>query len=725
MSDQPIGRAPYPVDGVLLAALAPQARGVAHPAAVAQEALRCWNRWLTQNDEQQRALFLEHAIWLVEHATPCAGDGAGWPVLTRLKTLPDPISLLSASTQGLALSVLVRAYQVTSDERYRALVSQAARPFARDIFDGGVGAPFGSAGLFFQEQAAYPAAHDLGACLVALYGLAEYLALTNDAELAEVVKRCRSTLSTTLPVFDTGFWSRADLASRRLAAPATHALHIALLKALASAWGDAGWSAVAERWAGYQRSFAARLRYQLSSIASRWRRGFWGWVRRRFFRGTLVAGQQHKKNVCVPITAFPVPGGMRSVLAGIASAMEPEWQMEYLTRQVGPNPDGLTIWRFGNKLTSNWHFPLVWLYVAAGWRRLVALLREGRCALVLPQDGTFTGAYAALAARVAGVRVVCVEHGTIPQLYNQTYRADRLRALRAAPWYRQALLRPLLVCYWPSLRLLARVATRWTDAFLVHGDDIEQAYRQRLGVSPDRMIRYAFLIDTQRYPAYNAQAKAQQRAHMGLPADSVVVAMVNRLAPEKGLDVALPGISGALQQLPANLAARVRVVIAGDGPLRAQVEADIRRFHLEETCVLLGTQPPAEVARLLSISDLFLFTAIRDSNSVAVLEAMAAGLPVIASAVPPSKAVLLGEGRGMAIAPGDAEAVAVALAEAVRDPQRCQEMGRRARAYIETQHGAEAIRRSIFRATGWPLEANAVLPVASSTHLIAAEQGRA
>jgi glycosyltransferase involved in cell wall biosynthesis len=736
MSGQPEGLSPYPLDlSPLLAGRAPHEPGappeapeprlshVHEPTFVAQEALICWNTYLATGDEQQRAAFLAQATWLLEHATPAGGNGSGWPVLTRLSTLPEAVPLLSASTQGLTLSVLVRAYRLTSDDVFWHLAQRAVRAFALDIFDGGVSAPVGDGGLFFEEVAAYPAAHHLSACLIALCGLYDYLAVADDADVAALVQRCLAALATLAPLFDTGYWSRADLASRRLAAPATHALHVALLQALAQASGDAAWAALAARWAGYQQSLRSRLRCSLTSKAGRLQQACWQWLQQRLLRGAQRAGGETRK-VCVPITAFPVPGGMRSVLAGVAQAMAGVWEMEYLAWHIGPHHEGMTIRSFGNAKTSNWQFPNVWLYAFAGWRRLLALLRQGqRYQVILPQDGVFTGAYAALAARLAGVRVVCMDHGNITLLSSRAFRAERLRALAATPWPTRLLSRVRYLCYWPSLRLLARVATRSADFFLAAGEDVEVAYRQQLGVSPNRIIRFPFLIDAERYAPCDALTKVQRRMQLHLPPDGIIVAMVNRLAPEKGVDIALQGISRALRELPADLGSRVRVVIAGDGPLRPQIEADIRRYDLESTCLLWGEATPDEVALLLSVSDLFLYAATRGINSAAVLEAMAAGLGVIASMEPRLMAALLADGRGMVIPAGDAGAISVALAEAVRNLPRCRQMGTAARAYIQTHHSAEILRRCLLRATGWPLALSDVRRASSEDDLIAAGQG--
>ncbi len=713
---------PYPLNAALPLAVS-RRQQVTQPAIAAEQALLSWNAYLATGDEQQRAAFLAQATWLVEHTTLFAGDLAGWPAATRLCTLPEPVPRLSASTQGLALSVLARAYRLTGDEAFWRVAQRAVRAFELDIFDGGVSAPVGDAGIFFEEVAAYPAAHHLGACLIALCGLYDYLALANDARIARLVQRCLATLSDLMAAFDTGYWSRVDLASRRLAESAAHALHIELLQALARAWGVVGWGALAARWARYQRAFGPRLRCSLARTAHRLRQPAWRWVQRRFFPAA-GAEQEGRRKVCVPISAFPVAGGMRSVLAGVASTMEREWDMEYLAWHVGPHDERMTIRSFGNAYTAYWHFPHVWLYVFAGWRRLLTLLRRGqRYHVILAQDGVFTGAFAALAARLAGVRVMCMDHGNVTLPSSPTFRAERLQKTESAPWPVRLFARLRFACYQESLRLLARIATRASDCFLPAGDDVEMAYREQLGVTSDRIIRFPFQIDTERYAPCDAAIKRQRRAQLQLPSDGVIIAMVNRLAPEKGIDIALQGISRALQQLPSDLGSSVRVIIAGDGPLRAQVEADIRRYRLESTCLLWGEATPDEVARLLGVSDLFLYTSTRGINPVSVLEAMAAGLAVIGSTEPRSMAKLLAEGRGLAIPAGDVAAVSAALVEAVGDLPRCRQMGTAARAYIETHHSAEMLRRCLLRATGWPLAASDVNREGSEDHLLAAEQG--
>jgi glycosyltransferase involved in cell wall biosynthesis len=210
------------------------------------------------------------------------------------------------------------------------------------------------------------------------------------------------------------------------------------------------------------------------------------------------------------------------------------------------------------------------------------------------------------------------------------------------------------------------------------------------------------MIDVDRYFVLDAASRANRREKNGIAADAILLTMICRLTPEKGIGIALEAISLALSTLSSAQRERVRVIIAGDGPLRKYIEEEIRRRELSQTCLLWGETSTADVISLLSISDIFLYTSTRGSCfSMAVLEAMAAGCAVIASTEPMANARLLAEGRGIAVPPGDAEQSALALVQLVNDLELCRRMGDLARDYIAVQHSAVMFRRTLMRATYW------------------------
>jgi glycosyltransferase involved in cell wall biosynthesis len=625
------------------------------------------------------------------------GESGGW-----LVPFPNPIShealpWLSASAQGLALSVLARAAQVTGEEGVIQAAHRAARSFTYDILDGGIAAPVGDGGVFFEDVSVYPAAHMLSGHIFALIGSFDYVAAVQRDEVSAHIQRGLDTLGRLLEEFDTGSWSRADLLSRRPASSAEHALQVTLLRALSQVSGNEAYARVAARWARYQRSLPSQVRRALS-----WRSaGLTGGknVRAHYGAESRIRGAEP---VCIPITAFPVVGGQRSVLAGVEQAMKGLWNIEYLTQHVGPDAEGLTIHAFGGRLSSPWQYPNVTLYARAGQRKLRLLLKQGRgIRVIVPQDGVFTGAFCALAGKATGVRVVCMDHGTVTLPFGPLYREERMKAAAQSSLLKRLLSRARFAFYWPTLRRMARITARYTDFFLVSGDDVEQTFLQ-LGVPPSRILRYPYMIDAERYHALEPERRIAERSRLGIGENDLVVTLAARLAPEKGLHIAIPGIAKALSDLPIETRAQIHILIAGDGPLRAQVEADIRVHGLENHCQMLGALGPDQVASLLGLSDIFLYTSTRGAGRpMAVLEAMAAGCAVIAARQPESLSTVLADNRGMAIPTNDSSAVASALTQLIGDRGRRQQMGRLAREHIQSHYSAEPIRRALLRATYW------------------------
>jgi glycosyltransferase involved in cell wall biosynthesis len=673
-----------------------------NPTVVVQYALVQWNKYLATQQEQHYQAFLTQAYWLIEHASSIGEDAVGWPISLPHPDFHTSSLCLSALTQGNSLSVLTRAYQLTSERVFLDVAHYAVRTFERDILDGGVCAPLGEDGVFFEEVSVYPAAHKLSGCIFALIGLYDYVLVTGNAEIKKLIQRGLATLHTFLDEFDVGFWTYSDLLRRYLASSSQLALQVALLEALAQYSGCTHCLTVAFSWRRYQHQFSSRLRCFTSGHCTSYGRRIWGRMRTAMFSGKQ---DRHQLRVCVPLTGFPVTGGTRTMLESIAQVMKDGWQLEYVTQHVGPYSEEFLIHRFGARRMVPWQFPTVWLYFLAGCRKLIALLHHGASYhIIMPQDGIFTSAFAGVVGKLAGVRVVCIDHGSLTLLNSSVYRAERINSLTSKYRLRRLLEPMLFMCYWPSLYLLARLAARCVDCFLVPGvagDGVEEICRQ-LGVPLSRVTRFASAVNIERFVIPDSAAKSSLRQQNGLAADAIVLTMICRFSPEKGIEIALESISWALSTLSPALRERVRVIIAGDGPLRKKVEEDIRRRGLNQTCVLWGEAFAEDVVSLLSISDIFLYTSTRGACfSMAVLEAMASGCAVVASTLPPSNAHLLAEGRGIAVSPGDAEHTAEALVKLINEPDVRRHMGRLARNYIAANHSPQMLRRSMMRATRW------------------------
>jgi glycosyltransferase involved in cell wall biosynthesis len=672
-----------------------------HPVTISQYALFQWNEYIATEAEHHRSAFLTQARWFVKHAVELPGDACGWPIIFRHPDVHSDSSWLSALAQGNALYVLVRAYQITQDEIFLEVAHRAACTFKHDILDGGVSAPIGANGIFFEEIAAYPATHKLGGCLFALLGLFEYGALIRDSQIQNLIHRCHATIHLLLSEYNGTLWPRIDLLHRELARRSELSMISHLLKVLAAYTECECCSTAATYWQNYQTRLISRLRFLIVHTCTALHRSLWKRMPKLFL------AQLQKTTpfirVCVPIHAFPVTGGMRAVLAGIAQVTSDLWRIDYVTQKVGPDREDLIIYEFGGKRMSPWQFPMVWLYFLAGLRKLLSLLRQGaNYQIILPQDGVFTAAFAGIAGKLTGRRVVCIDHGNLSLLKSRSYHVERLKALSTKNRMRRLIEPFLFLWYWPSLHVLAHISSRTVDHFLVpgiEGDGVEEICKQ-LNIRASRITRFASMVDVDRYAVLDPITRASMREKIGVATDALVICMICRLAPEKGLDVALDSISLALSALPPMLRSRVCVIIAGDGPLRKQVEAEIRKRAIH--CELRGDASTAEVISLLELSDIFLYSSTRGACfSMAILEAMASGCAVVASTLPRANASLLSEGRGIAVPAGDRKQTAEALVRLLKDTELCRQMGSLARNYVAMNHSPNVFKRVMMRATYW------------------------
>lgn len=672
--------------------------------AIGQYALYYWNQYIATGDRKYQEKFLIQAKWLVENVVPIDDTACAWPVIFSHPIARTGGPWLSALAQGCGLSVLVRAYQLTKEQVFIETAHRVVGIFERDILDGGVQSPLGGNGIFFEEIATYPASHQLSGCVFALLGLVDYVYLTQEIRIKQLIEQSLKTLQHFLEEFDLGYWTLASLLHRDLASPKHLQLQVILLDALAYSTGDTYYSILASRWRSYSRRGASIVRYKIA-------KGIhllcvpWGRIRHLFFprqESTQVM------RVCIPIVGFPVTGGTRAVLKSISQQMQGLWQMEYLTQHVGSNTEGFVIHLFGSRRMGPWQFPFVWLYFLAGCWRLLGLLRRGSgYQIICPQDGVFTSAFAALAGKLAGVRVVCMDHGNLTLLRSPAYRVERVAALKRKNWspLRYFLARLRYVCYWPSLLFLARISARYTDHFLIPGiagDGVEEAC-QSLGIPASHITRFASTIDADHYTQLDPIARASRRQQNGIEAEGIVISIVCRLAPEKGLDTALEGIRCTLDRLRQDLRGRVRVVIAGDGPLRSYLEEQIHMRGLVQTVMLWGETSTSDIVSLLGMSDIFLYTSTRGAClSIAILEAMASACAVVASPLPMANISMLADGRGIIVPADDAKQTADALVRLVNDTELCRHMGQLARDYVKQHHNPAVFKRILLRTTLWP-----------------------
>lgn len=184
------------------------------------------------------------------------------------------------------------------------------------------------------------------------------------------------------------------------------------------------------------------------------------------------------------------------------------------------------------------------------------------------------------------------------------------------------------------------------------------------------------------FSRFSPSLRDHARAEMGLGADELVIGTAGRLVPVK--DQA--NLVDALAML-RDKGVRFKALIAGEGPLREALEARITTRGLTGCVRLLGQRP--DIERVYAALDIFVLSSRSEGLSNTILEAMASGLPVVATNVGGAEE-LVNDGRtGLIVAPGDSAALSAALAQLAIDPVRRREMGLAARAKAESGFSME------------------------------------
>jgi glycosyltransferase involved in cell wall biosynthesis len=148
--------------------------------------------------------------------------------------------------------------------------------------------------------------------------------------------------------------------------------------------------------------------------------------------------------------------------------------------------------------------------------------------------------------------------------------------------------------------------------------------------------------------------RAEVRARLGAAPGTALVLVVGRLAPEKSPELALRTCAAA----PAHL----RIAFVGDGPLRARLEREAARLGIAERVVFAGTLAPAAMPDVYASADALLFPSVSETQGLVLVEALAAGLPVVAVDAPQTREVT---GGAAACVPAEPTALAGALVAAI------------------------------------------------------------
>jgi glycosyltransferase involved in cell wall biosynthesis len=212
------------------------------------------------------------------------------------------------------------------------------------------------------------------------------------------------------------------------------------------------------------------------------------------------------------------------------------------------------------------------------------------------------------------------------------------------------------------LEAFDRRVVRAANVVVVVSDALRDLFAEA-NVPPEKIHRITNGVNVDRVAEAARAGRDEVRGAWGFGEDDRVVLVLGRLSPEKGQDLALEAFASLA---PAHASARL--VLVGDGALRPTLEARARAPDLDGRVRFEGWRD--DPWRCLGAADAFLLPSRREGLPLALLEAMAARVPVVATDVGAVRDALVEDGAcGRLVPPEDASALSQALAETLRDVQ--------------------------------------------------------
>jgi glycosyltransferase involved in cell wall biosynthesis len=222
------------------------------------------------------------------------------------------------------------------------------------------------------------------------------------------------------------------------------------------------------------------------------------------------------------------------------------------------------------------------------------------------------------------------------------------------------------------------------DRFVAVSTESQQMLAHITGLSVERVPVILNGVDTSQFsPVPDRRAL---RATLGLPLDVLAIVSVARLAPEKDFGTMLRAFA-----LVRQYRQDVELWIVGDGPQRAALEQQAQGSGLSSAVRLFGVR--TDIEQVLPAADIFSLSSISEGLPIAVLEAGAAGLPIVATAVGEIPHMVNPPECGLVVNSGAPQPLAAAYLELLRNPARRAQMGAAARQRVVEHFSLETMCR--------------------------------
>jgi len=205
-----------------------------YPITIFNYGIGSYQNYLMTKKQIYFEQLLNQVRWACQNQVREGRFCGAWIFQNDLKTYELKANWISAMSQGLGISLLLRSWILTKESVYFETAKKAFQPFLKEVKDGGVQAKFHSRFLFFEEYPSTPPSFVLNGFVSSMLGLRDLYLFTNDSKALVLWNSGIDSLKHMLLYYDSGYWSNYDLRKDQvnIASPFYHRLHIVHLRLL-------------------------------------------------------------------------------------------------------------------------------------------------------------------------------------------------------------------------------------------------------------------------------------------------------------------------------------------------------------------------------------------------------------------------------------------------------------------------------------------------------------
>ena len=228
----------------------------------------------------------------------------------------------------------------------------------------------------------------------------------------------------------------------------------------------------------------------------------------------------------------------------------------------------------------------------------------------------------------------------------------------------------------------------YTDQLIAVSHSVKNFHIEKCGIRADKIVTLPNLVDFEKLKLRDGFDPVKKRQELSLKPGVPIMINIGRLFPQKGQKYLIQAAAKV-----ASTFKKVKFLIVGNGFLLSDLKREVESLQLSDNVKFLGKRD--DIPELLSISDVFVLSSLWEGLSVALLEAMAMGKPIVATNVDGALDVIKHKKEGLLVPPKDSNALTKAIIYLLENKEKAKKMGTAAKKKVVEQFSTNVVVRKL------------------------------